>query len=81
MGTQPQRPQTPQWIPYVGLMLAIAGIIYQGGVLSSSVQRNTERITRLEGQYDGLQTSLSGIDSRTARMEAKQDLMLQEAKR
>lgn len=69
------------WVPYAGLMLAVAGIIYQGGVLSNSVQRNTERIVVLESNDASRDAAVGTIDRRTAAIEAKLDLLLEDRKR
>lgn len=63
------------WIPYAGFLLAVAGIVYQGGQLSGSVQRNTERISQLEATDAARTDRIQSIDVRTARIEAKLDLM------
>lgn len=69
-------PQSTGWLPYAGFMLAIAGIVYQGGLLSGAVQRNSERLGRLESIDQARSDRIQAIDVRTARIEAKIDLVV-----
>lgn len=75
----PRRPES--WVPWVGLLIAVAGIIYQGGMLAGSVQRNTERITTIEAGEAARSDRIQAIDVRTARIEAKVDLLTPEARK
>lgn len=66
----------PTWIPYAGLMLAVAGIIYQSGQLTGDVRRNTERITKIEATLSSNAQDINSMNLRTVRIEAKLDLAL-----
>lgn len=71
------RPSSPNaWLPYAAFIVTVAGIIFQGGQLSSDVKRNTERIARLEASDQARADAINSIDRRTVRIEAKLDLMI-----
>lgn len=75
-----QRPQPQSWIPYAGFMLAVAGIVYQSGQLTGDVRSNTERIAKLEASLANNSTDINAINVRSARIEAKLDLIVPERK-
>lgn len=64
-----------KWLPYAGFIVAVAGIVWQGGTLAGNVQRNTERITAIEAAEAARTDRIQAIDVRTARIEAKLDLL------
>lgn len=70
------RPSPNNWIPYAGFLLAVAGIVYQSGQLTGDVQSNTERIAKLEAAVMSNSTDVNAINVRTARIEAKLDLLV-----
>lgn len=62
-----------QWAVYIALALTIAGIVYQGGILSGHVDNNDRRITRLEAIDQSRTDQIGAINVRTARIETKLD--------
>lgn len=74
------RPTPQSWIPYAGLLLAVAGIVYQSGQLTGDVRRNTERIGALEAALSARAVDINTINVRTARIEAKVDLLVPQAR-
>lgn len=79
----PQSYQQPRsdtrWIPYLGFALTLAGMIFQGGVLSNRVANNTDRIAKIEALQNTVTSTLGDMNARSARNEAKLDLLLQQA--
>ena len=74
MQRTPRNAQT--LIPWAGLFLAVAGIIYQAGALSEALTRTTERVTKLEANDEARNANINAINVRTARIEAKIDYVL-----
>ena len=68
--------RSPNWVPYAGLLLAVAGIVYQGGQLTGDVRSNTDRITKLEASLQSTTDATNSINERTARIEAKLDFLI-----
>ena len=66
-------PSNPNWVPWAGLFMAVAGIIYQAGGITSSITRLNERTTKLESTDQLRSDAINNIDVRTARIEAKLD--------
>jgi hypothetical protein len=60
-------------------MLAIAGIIYQGGVVTNRVQTTVDRVTKLEVENTARSTELRDLNLRGVRNEAKLDFLVQQA--
>lgn len=75
-----ERPKPGAWVPYAGLFLAVAGIIYQGGQLTSQVQQQDARITKLEAADIARTAALNELNIRGARNETKLDFLVQQAK-
>lgn len=73
-------PRERSWIPYVGFAITLAGIIWQGGVLSAQVTQNAGRITKLEVTEDARTQSLEEIRLRGATNEAKLNFLVEQAK-
>lgn len=63
-------------IPWAGLFLAVAGIIYQAGGITSSIDRLNERTSKLESGDEARSAAINSINVRTARIEAKLDYAL-----
>jgi len=80
-GTSGSRPPGgPQsLLPYAGFALAIAGIIYQGGILSSTVQQNSARLTVLEAADKARTLQLEQMNIRGERSAAKLDFLVERA--
>lgn len=70
----PQRGQA-QWLPYVGLATLCASVIYQAGVQSQRIERNSDRITVLEASDRTRAEKMDLMNTRGARIEAKLDLL------
>lgn len=75
-----ERPKPATWVPYAGLFLAVAGIIYQGGQLTSQVQQQDQRITKLEAADIARTAALNEMNIRGARNETKLDFLVQQTK-
>lgn len=71
--------QNKDLLPYAGFLLAVGGIIYQGGQLSGRVQSISERTDKLElaALRDG--TRINEINMRSERSSAKLDFLVQQA--
>lgn len=65
------------WLPYAGLAITIAGIIYQAGTLTNRVQANTERVVALEAANASMKDAINDMNLRGARMETKLDLLVE----
>lgn len=70
-----QRGSKRDVLPIAGFMLAVAGIVYQSGQLAGKVDQNASRITKIEAAEDARTDRIQAIDVRTARIEAKLDLL------
>lgn len=76
----PRPPQGPQgWLPYAGFVLAIAGIIYQGGILSSTVAQTAARVTSLEINDKARNLDIQAMNLRGERSAAKLDFLVERA--
>lgn len=63
-------------LPWAGLLIAGVGVIYQSGVISGDLAHDTDRITKLEAIDQSRTDRINVIDVRTARIETKMDMML-----
>ncbi|MFS0736920.1 hypothetical protein ABC347_07710 [Sphingomonas sp. 1P06PA] len=72
--------QKKEWVPWAGLFLAVAGIVYQGGQITGEVNRSTERISKLEASEEARTDAISAMNVRTARIEAKLDFLMEQRK-
>lgn len=68
-----------EWLPYAGLFLAIAGIIYQGGALTNQVEQQESRIVKLEAAQAALNASLQEMNIRGVKNESKLDFLVTQA--
>lgn len=75
----PKPPQQNGWLPYAGFALALAGIIYQGGVLASTVEQNTARIVALEIANKTTTDAITQMNLRGERSAAKLDFLVEQA--
>lgn len=72
------RERNQNWLPYLGLIASVAGIVYTSGQLTNKVQSNTDRIARLEAS-DGVRSdAVNSTNVRLARIEAKLEILLAE---
>lgn len=71
-----ERPKSTTWVPYAGLFLAIAGVIYQGGQLTSRVEQQQDRIARIEAVQASQATAFNEMNLRGARNEQKLDFLV-----
>lgn len=76
----PREPKTQGWLPYAGLLLTLAGMIYQGGILASEVRQNTARIVKLEAVDAAREVRLAEMERREARIDAQLEFLVQQAK-
>lgn len=74
-------PPNQNWLPYAGLIVTIAGIIYTSGQLTNKVQSNTDRIAKLEVSDTVRSDSVNSTNVRLARIETKLELLLAEQER
>lgn len=80
MTPRPSTQRQGAWLPYVGFLLAIAGIVFQGGILTSRVQQNSDRIAKLEASDADRTKVLQAMDLRGQRNEDKLDFLVSEAR-
>ena len=80
--TTPRPAARPQsWVAYAGLVITVAGIVYQGGQLTSRVDQNAKDIARLQASDAARSEALEAINLRGARIEAKLDYLTPEKAR
>lgn len=72
-----ERTKPATWVPYAGLFLAVAGIIYQGGQLTSRVEQQQDRITRIEAVQASQAAAFNEMNLRGARNEQKLDFLVE----
>lgn len=75
-----ERPKPATWLPYAGLFLAGAGVVYQGGQLTRQVQQQDQRITKLEAADVARTAAMNDLNILSARNETKLDFLVQQAK-
>ncbi len=74
------RERKKDWVPYVGMALAAAGYIFQGGQLTSQLHSTTERVVKLEAAVDSFQTGFQTMNERGARNEERLNFLVQQAR-
>lgn len=72
--------QRASWPAWLGVLLAIVGIIFSAGSLRSEVAANTIRVDKVEERLDNQDKSIAQITDRLARIETKLDLALEHQK-
>ena len=77
---QQQQSKTPNWLPYLGLIVAVASIVYQSGQITSEIDQNTARIAKLEASDQVRLDAVNSTNVRLARIEAKLDYIKPEPK-
>jgi hypothetical protein len=73
--TAPAKPRWLDWLPLVGMVLTVAGLIWAASNIASRVDDNTRRIGVLEAADQKRTDTLSSIDARTARIEGRLEAM------
>jgi len=79
--TTPKPPNPQAWLPYAGFALAIAGVIYQGGIQSNMISQNTARIVALELAQKQSADAINNMNLRGERSAAKLDFLVEQAQR
>jgi len=72
---QAQRSLWKDWMPVITLVLTIAGSLLIGGGYIAELKDNTRRIEALEQDAQKRNDLLTQIDVRTARIEAKLEML------
>lgn len=72
----PDRAKSSAWVPYAGLGLSVAAIIYGGGQLTSRVDSQGDRIARLEAVQATQAAAFNEMNLRGARNEQKLDFLV-----
>jgi len=72
-----QLPRSPwkEWLPVITLVLTLAGALLIGGGYIAELKDNTRRIEALEQDAQKRNDLLTQIDVRTARIEAKLEML------
>ncbi|WP_404711725.1 hypothetical protein [Sphingomonas sp. MMS24-J13] len=73
--TAPAKPRWLDWLPVVGMILTICGLIWMGAQYAARVDDNTRRIAVLEDRAQRRDDGLATIDARLARIEGRLDAM------
>lgn len=73
--SSPSGTRWTEWLPVISLLLGLLGAALAGGGYVSQLQDNTRRVTILESKSDAGGDKLNTIDVRTARIEAKLELL------
>lgn len=76
MTNRPPTRNDDRWLKYVALAIFCIGVIWQSATVASRVDRNAERITRLEVSDAAQTDKLDTINQRGSRIEAKIDLLI-----
>ena len=76
---QIQPPSKRDWLPYAGFLLAVGGIVYQGGAMSAQLASTTERVVQLEVRDREKMAKLEEISTRGERSAMKLDFLVQAA--
>ena len=77
----PPRVRLSEWVSIAGLIIVLIGMIWAGGGYLEQIHNNTRRIETLEASDKQRTDTLTQIDVRTARIEAKLEVMLPEKER
>lgn len=72
--------QRASWPAWLGVALAIVGIVFSAGSLRSDVATATTRIEKVEERLDNQDKAIALITDRLARIETKLDLVLEQRK-
>ncbi|WP_047867194.1 hypothetical protein [Sphingomonas paucimobilis] len=74
MAEPPTSPSWKDWLPVASFFVVIAGALLAGGGYISQLRDNTRRLDALEQRVELLRS----IDTRTARIEAKLEVLVPE---
>jgi uncharacterized coiled-coil protein SlyX len=74
-------PNISAWLPMMGFLLAIGGIVYQSGSVTSEVRQNTARIVALEAKDALREKALSEMNIRGAENATKLNFLVEQAQR
>lgn len=69
-----------EWLPVITVAALLISAMLSGGGYISQLQDNTRRIGAIETKSDGRDDKLNTIDVRTARIEAKLELLALDGK-
>lgn len=72
-----ERPKNPAWLPYAGIFVVVATSIYQAGQLTSQLDAQRDRITRIEAVQASQATAFNEMNLRGARNEQKLDFLVE----
>ena len=72
--------QRASWPAWLGVVLAVGGIVFSAGGRSSDMAAANTRIEKLEHRADGLEREKAQILDRLARIETKLDVVLEQRK-
>ena len=64
------------WLPVIATIVLIAGILWAGGGRMNELDQHESRITKLEVKRDTDADKLDRINERTARIEAKLEVLV-----
>lgn len=73
--TAPAKPRWLDWLPLVGMILTVCGLIWMGAQYAARVDDNARRIAALEDRAQRRDDVLATIDARLARIEGRLDAM------
>lgn len=71
--TAPAKPRWLDWLPLIGMILTICGLIWMGAQYAARVDDNVRRIAALEDRMQRRDDMLATIDARLARIEGRID--------
>jgi hypothetical protein len=69
------RPRWLDWLPLIGMILTIAGLIWMGAQYAARVDDTIRRIGVLEDRAQRRDDMLATIDARLARIEGRLDAL------
>ena len=64
------------WLPVIATIVLIAGVLWAGGGRMNELDQHESRITKLEAKRDTDADKLDRINERTARIDAKLEILL-----
>jgi hypothetical protein len=71
----PPKPRWLDWLPLVGMIITVCGLIWMGAQYAARVDDNVRRIASLEDRAQRRDDVLATIDARLARIEGRLDAM------
>jgi hypothetical protein len=79
--TAPAKPRWLDWLPLVGMILTICGLIWMGAQYAARVDDTVRRIGVLEDRAQRRDDMLATIDARLARIEGRLDALREQGAR